>query len=253
MSEAEDGRPKNWFDRGGEAYAQFRPEYPADLASFLASLAPSYGLAVDVGCGNGQLTTQLAPHFDTVIGTDPSVDQIRNAHADDGVRYVVAAAESMPILDRSTALITAAQAAHWFDRRAFYSEVRRIAADQAVLALVSYGVMQFEPDLDARFRHFYRFEIGPYWPPERRLVDSGYADIEFPFTEVPAPPMEICKEWTLDETLGYISTWSAVRAVEAAQRTPILHSFAADLRSIWGEPTRRRRITWPVNMRLGAL
>lgn len=253
MSEAEDGRPKNWFDRGGEAYAQFRPEYPADLASFLASLAPSYGLAVDVGCGNGQLTTQLAPHFDTVIGTDPSVDQIRNAHAADGVRYVVAAAESMPILDRSTALITAAQAAHWFDRRAFYSEVRRIAADQAVLALVSYGVMQFEPDLDARFRHFYRFEIGPYWPPERRLVDSGYADIEFPFTEVPAPPMEICKEWTLDETLGYISTWSAVRAVEAAQRTPILHSFAADLRSIWGEPTRRRRITWPVNMRLGAL
>ncbi|MFD6880810.1 class I SAM-dependent methyltransferase [Rhodococcus sp. NPDC060084] len=253
MSEAEGGPPKNWFDRGGEAYARFRPEYPAGLARFLASLAPSYGLAVDAGCGNGQLTTQLVPYFDTVIGSDPSVDQLRNARAAEGVRYVVAAAENMPILDRSTALISAAQAAHWFDRRAFYSEVRRIAADQAVLALVSYGVMQFGPDLDARFQDFYRFEIGPYRPPERRLVDNGYADIEFPFTEVPAPPMEIHQEWTVDDTLGYISTWSAVRAVEAAQQTPMLHSFAADLRSLWGEPTRRRRITWPVTVRLGVL
>jgi len=253
MSEAEGKPPKNWFEQGGAGYERFRPEYPAELANFLASLSPSCGVAVDVGCGNGQLTTQLGPHFDMVIGTDPSVDQIRYAHAAEGVRYVVAAAENMPILDRSTALITAAQAAHWFDRPAFYSEVRRIAVDQALLALIGYGVMQFEPDLDARFRDFYRFEIGPYWPPERRLVDSGYADIEFPFTEVPSPPMEICKEWALDETLGYISTWSAVRAVEEAQRTPILHSFAADLRSIWGEPTRTRPITWPVNMRLGVL
>jgi len=65
--------------------------------------------------------------------------------------------------------------------------------------------------------------------------------------------MEIHQEWTVDDTLGYISTWSAVRAVEAAQQTPMLHSFAADLRSLWGEPTRRRRITWPVTVRLGVL
>ncbi len=253
MPEAEGGPPKNWFDRGGEAYARFRPGYPAALADFLTSLVPSHGLAVDVGCGNGQLTTQLSPHFETVVGADPSGDQIRNTHVADGVRYVVAAAENLPIRDRSTTLITAAQAVHWFDRPAFYSEVRRIAPDDAVLALVSYGVMQLEPDLATRFLDFYRFEIGPYWPPERRLVDSGYTDIDFPFEEIPAPPMEIHREWTLDQTLGYISTWSAVRAAEAAQRTSMLFSFGEDLRSMWGEPVRTRRIVWPLTMRLGAL
>lgn len=30
---------KNWFDQGGQAYARFRPEYPAELAAYLASVA----------------------------------------------------------------------------------------------------------------------------------------------------------------------------------------------------------------------
>ena len=53
---------KNWFDRGGQVYARFRPEYPLGLAQFLAEIAPSRDCAVevDVGCGNGQLTVQLA-------------------------------------------------------------------------------------------------------------------------------------------------------------------------------------------------
>lgn len=130
---------KNWFDRGGQAYAQFRPEYPAELAEVLASLAPTTDLAVDVGCGNGQLTVQLASHFDAVIGVDPSADQIANARLHGRVRYVQAPAENLPVPKRRAGLITAAQAAHWFDRPAFYNEVRRIAVDDAVLALVSYG------------------------------------------------------------------------------------------------------------------
>jgi predicted TPR repeat methyltransferase len=54
MSELTDA--KNWFDDGGQAYARFRPEYPPVLASYLASLVPGHFLAVDVGCGTGQLT-----------------------------------------------------------------------------------------------------------------------------------------------------------------------------------------------------
>lgn len=56
---------RNWFDQGGRAYARFRPEYPPALAAFLASVAPDKRLAVDVGCGNGQLTAQLAPTLAT--------------------------------------------------------------------------------------------------------------------------------------------------------------------------------------------
>ncbi len=242
---------KNWFDRGGQAYAQFRPEYPAELAEFLASLAPATDLAVDVGCGNGQLTVQLTSHFDAVIGVDPSADQIANARRHDRVRYVRAPAENFPVPERSACLITAAQAAHWFDRPAFYNEVRRIAVDDAVLALVSYGVIQLDADLDERFQRFYRTEIGPYWPEERTLVDSGYVDIDFPFDELSAPPMQIRKEWDLNGMLGYISTWSAVRKAAEAGKSEVLESFAADLTELWGDPAAMREVAWPINMRLG--
>lgn len=253
IREAAAAAPTNWFDRGGREYAQFRPDYPDRLAMFLAALAPATDLAVDVGCGNGQLAAQLAPHFVSTIGLDPSAEQIANAQVRERIEYLQAPAENLPIPDNSASLITAAQAAHWFDRPTFYAEARRIAVDGAVLALISYGVMRLESGLADRFHRFYHSEIGPYWPAERRLVDTGYADIEFPFEEYPAPSMQITKDWTLQQLLGYISTWSAVRRIDEAVRPEILHAFAADLAALWGDPLTARTVTWPINMRLGIL
>lgn len=243
---------RNWFDGGGNAYALFRPEYPAGLSRFLAALAPARQRAVDVGCGNGQLTRQLGEHFHSVLGLDPSADQLDNAVPHPRVEYVLAPAERLPVADRSVDLLTAAQAAHWFDLPAFYREARRVAIDGGVLALVSYGVLRLSPaGLQDRFDRFYRDEIGPYWPPARGLVDRGYADIPFPFDELRAPQMEIERAWELGEFLGYLSTWSAVRRVTEAGREDILHGFVQDLSALWGE--HRRPVTWPVNMRLGRI
>ena len=246
-------KPKNWFDQGGQAYARFRPEYPPALAEYLASIAPDTQLAVDVGCGNGQLTGQLAEHFDTVIGLDLSDDQVAHATPRANVRYRCAPAEALPLPERCASLISAAQAAHWFDLPAFYAEARRVAKPNAALALISYGVLHFGDALDARFQQFYREEIGPYWPAERQLVDSGYATLDFPFEPIATPAMMIRLEWNLDEFLGYTATWSAVRQAREAGRADILQGFASDLTQLWGDPERRQSITWPINMRLGRL
>ncbi|GAB3453436.1 class I SAM-dependent methyltransferase [Massilia terrae] len=244
---------RNWFDEGGRAYARFRPEYPRQLAEFLASVAPDSELAVDVGCGNGQLTQLLAPYFSRVVGLDPSADQIANAIPNERIDYRVAPAEHLPVADSSTSLITAAQAAHWFDLPAFYGGVRRIGRPDAVVALVSYGVLKPEPELAARFQKFYTDEIGPYWPPERKLVDSGYATIEFPFDEFAAPALEIKLEWHLSEFIGYLLTWSAVRSAREAGREDLLINFANDIAQLWGEPNHKRTVRWPINMRIGRL
>ena len=243
----------NWFDSGGENYARFRPEYPPELSGFLAGLAPERGLAVDVGCGTGQLTAQLAGHFDLVLGVDPSQDQIDNAPAIANVRFLRGPAERLPVGDGAAHLVAAAQAAHWFDMPAFCAEVRRITARDAALALISYGVLNLDSDLHDRFTRFYYDEIGPFWPPERRLVDSGYADIFFPFDPLPSPGFSIEYDWDLAQLLGYISTWSAVRQAREAGPDDILHGFAADMTVMWGDAARRRRVRWPIAMRLGRL
>lgn len=253
MAHEQTSPARNWFDQGGAAYARFRPEYPDELARWLAAESPGTALAVDVGCGNGQLTVQLARHFDRVLGLDPSAEQIAHAAAHPNVTYASAPAEQLPATDGSASLITAAQAVHWFDLPRFYAEVRRIAQPGAVLALISYGVLQLESPLDERFQHFYAREIGPYWPAQRKLVDTGYASLPFPFHEEQPPALEIRKQWQLQELLGYIATWSAVRSAREAGHEELLQRFAADLAALWGNPAQRRAVRWPIRIRWGTV
>ena len=235
-----------WFDDGA-AYASGRPTYPADLVAVLADLAPSRDLAVDVGCGTGQLSVLLADHVDRVIGVDPSGSQIDAATPASNVEYLVGPAEHLPIDDTVASLITVAQAAHWFDLPAFYDEARRIARPDAVLALITYGVVVLDDDLTDRFGRFYTDEIGPYWPPERAHVDAGYTDLPFPFEriDVDAPPIE--RDWTLDEFVDYLRTWSAMRRA-GETGTELVSALRADLAPVWGD---RRRVTWPITVLAG--
>ncbi len=246
-------QPRNWFSQGGQAYAAFRPQYPAAVAAYLASQVQATGLAVDVGCGSGQLTRLLAPHFAAVIGLDPSADQLASAVPAEGVTYHCAPAEDLPLADASADLVTAAQAAHWFDLPRFYAEVRRVGKKEGIIALVSYGVLTLEPEFNARLAHFYWNEIGAFWPPERRLVESGYSTLDFPFKESIPPPMEIRLSWDLAEFLGYLSTWSAVRHAREMGREDALLGFARDMTALWREPGVKRSVSWPIKMRVGRL
>jgi len=243
----------NWFSEGGRNYAQYRPEYPPELAGYLAELAPDNQKALDVGCGTGQLTQLLSAYFSSVTGVDPSEDQLCNASHTPGITYLHSAAESLPADFSGYSLITVAQAAHWFRLDDFYREVRRVARPQAVIALISYGVLNIEGQAGERFRQFYYEEIGRFWPPERQLVDAGYRDLPFPFEELNAAPFSIEAEWELQALLGYISTWSAVRQARQKGEAHLITQFENELTSLWGSPDRRRKIVWPIAMRLGKI
>ena len=238
-----------WFDRGGEQYAAFRPSYPESVADLLANAAPDRGLAVDVGCGTGQFTALLARRFDRVIGLDPGQTQLDNAIRADNIDYRLSSAEDLDVPDGVASLVTAAQSAHWFDLPAYYREVRRIAVPGAVTALLSYGVVHLDDDLAERFDTFYRDEIGHYWPPERIHVDEGYARMEFPFDRIELKAPAIQRDWTLDEFVGYLGTWSASMRARDAGRGDLLDSLRADLAPAWGEG--RRRVRWPLTVIAG--
>ncbi|XP_071543817.1 putative methyltransferase DDB_G0268948 isoform X4 [Panulirus ornatus] len=127
-------------------YAKFRPQTPATLTdrviSFLTEkYKESLAAAADVGCGSGQSTQVLGPHFASVTGLDISEAQISEATKQNtrtNISFKVSGAEKLPFPNSSLQLVTAGQACHWFDLPKFYQEVDRVLVPGGVLALYGY-------------------------------------------------------------------------------------------------------------------
>lgn len=239
------------FETGSADYARYRPTYPPELAEALAAAAPHRRLAVEVGCGAGQFTPLLAAAFEAVIASDRSVAQIEAAPALANVTYRVGPAEAIEAEEGSAGLIAAAQAAHWFDLPRFYAEARRVASPGGIVALITYGVMETDPALAEATDRFYWKEIGPYWSPERRHVESGYRDLDFPFEELDPPKLAIERALPREAFLGYVRTWSAVREAAQAGRADLYERYAAEIAALWPDPEETKRVVWPIAIRLG--
>jgi SAM-dependent methyltransferase len=240
---------KDHFSGHAQDYRHHRPDYPPALFEWLASVAPSRRLAIDVGAGNGQAAIGLARHFDRVIATEPSAGQLRGARADPRIEYRREPAESLSAESGSADLVVAAQAAHWFDWPRFSSQARRVLAARGVLAVWCYEHCQVAPDIDRLIDAFYRDVVGPYWPRERRHVEEGYRDLP-----LPVPPIEVSKlfmqaNWDARAMLGYLGTWSAVRRHRARTGRDPLELIAGALESAWGAG--RRLVRWPISMKAG--
>jgi len=244
---------KDHFSARSANYAAYRPTYPQALADYLAEVAPRTHLALDCGCGTGQLSVLLASRFDRVVATDASAAQIEKAALHPRVEYRVAPAEQSGLPDGSADLIVAAQAAHWFDLPAFYDEVRRIGRSDAIIALVTYGVMEAGSRIDPVIRYFYRDVIGPYWPPERKHVEDGYRSFAFPFEELASPPVAIEVLWNRDDLVGYVDTWSAVRQAEKVLGRRPIREFQGNLAEVWSDPEERRTVRFPLSLRVGRI
>ncbi len=240
------------FSAKSDAYARYRPDYPAELFAWLRSLVTAPRRAWDCATGNGQAALGLASHFDEVIATDASARQLAQATPHPRVRYAVATAEESGLESSSVDLVTVAQAAHWFDLDRFYAEARRVLRADGALVLWSYSVCTVNAEIDRVIAHFYVDVVGPYWPPDRAAVDDHYRSLPFAFRELETTPavwME--KSWSLDDLLGYLGTWSASQGYVRARGEDPLPALRLRLEPSWGEPAARRAVRWPVHIRAG--
>ena len=242
---------RDHFSSIASQYAAFRPTYPDALFDFIASLTTRRDLAWDCATGNGQAARGIAQRFAHVIATDASAKQIASAEPIDNVEYRVAPAEASGLAGASVDLVTVAQALHWLDLARFFAEVERVVRPGGALAVWGYGDARIEDDedVDAIFRSFGRGTVGPYWPKGREVLDNKYQGFALPFAECVAPSLSLVQEWTLDQFLGYVRTWSAVQRFIEEHRDDPTVDFAERLRSVWSEPSGTRRVVWPVWMR----
>jgi SAM-dependent methyltransferase len=110
------------FSNRVENYVRCRPGYPPEVVRTLKAecgLAPSHAVA-DVASGTGIWTRMLLENGNPVFGVEPNAEMReagqRLLAAFPKFRSVAGTAEATTLADQSVDFVTAAQAAHWFDR-----------------------------------------------------------------------------------------------------------------------------------------
>lgn len=239
----------SYFTSQADSYKDFRPTYPTELFDWLRDIAAG-DTAWDVGCGSGQASAALSRVFGKVIATDTSQPQLDQAPAISTIDYRCESASASSIGSATVGLTLVAQALHWFDLDAFYTEVKRVSMPGAPLVALTYNLLSIE-GIDEAIHHLYFDVLGPYWPAERRHVETGYRDIKFPFQRIESPAFAMHARWTLEHLVGYLRSWSALVLYERETGKDALSDIRERLEKAWGEATAVKEVTWPLSILAG--
>ncbi|RYZ54410.1 MAG: class I SAM-dependent methyltransferase [Sphingobacteriales bacterium] len=238
------------FSRQADVYAAFRPNYPGELYDFMFSISPGFERAWDCGTGNGQVARVLAGKFARVDATDISAAQLMHAPLLDNVHYEKVRAEQTGFPNAAFDLITVATAVHWFDFEDFYREVRRVGGKDAVIAVWTYVPFHCSPEIDAIVNDLSKIKLKKYWPEGRHYLEDGYKTIPFPFREIAVPEFSIDVDWTMQQLLGYLDSWSSVQAYKNMHQHSPVDGIIQDIEKAWGV-SETRRFLFPIYMRAG--
>lgn len=239
---------KDHFSAQSASYARHRPHYPEPLFHYLSALTSGHDRAWDCATGSGQAAIALAQHYEAVIATDASASQIEAAVAHTSVDYRVARAEESGLGCGSADLITVGQALHWFDSERFSAEAARVLVGGGVLAAWCYELCKVDEACDSVVDRLYANIVDAYWPPERRLIENRYADIELPGEPIEPPDFEMSISWAAEDMLGYLRTWSACKRYEREHGRDPVDLIEADLVQAWGHES--REVAWPLTLRV---
>ncbi|KAI1390447.1 S-adenosyl-L-methionine-dependent methyltransferase [Hypoxylon trugodes] len=194
----------------GSNYAVGRPGYSPKLYEIIIGHHTSTGgqldTVIDVGCGTGQASLDLATYFTHTIGLDPSEGMISAARASAKsanfpIRFEVSDAEALgvdlkpPIADVSVDLLTAATAAHWFDMARFWTSAARVLKPGGTVALWARTGMAVDPirtlngvAVKAVVDEIFTNELQTFSKLGSKLTRDLYVDLPLPWTL--NPPVE---------------------------------------------------------------
>lgn len=133
-------------------YHKYRRGYPAGVFDVLARTLnlTEDDIAVDLGCGTGQVTVPLAARSKAVIGMDPSPDMLNRARHEAGDRkakniaWLLGTDADLPHLaallgEHRVAAITVGQALHWMDHETLFRAAGPLLRTNGGIAILTNG------------------------------------------------------------------------------------------------------------------
>lgn len=126
------------FGKLRKAYDSARHAYPQEVMDFIFSLVDKSAKILDVGCGTGIATRQLADKIAKISGCDIDVKMIETAQAhEDKIQYYVAPTKKMPFEKEEFDAITSFGAFHWFCGDDSVSEIKRVLKSGGFFIIVN--------------------------------------------------------------------------------------------------------------------
>ncbi len=199
---------KPQFGKLKEAYDQARRGYPIDVYNYLLGLLPDKSVVLDVGCGTGISTRELAADFSEVIGSDNDLEMLKVAekYNSPNIKYVHASAQSLPFKDENFDVVTAFGAFHWFCDAKSIQELKRVLKKDGFLVVVNkkdqnYMRKLFD-DLIKEMVEIPKVSSKENYTPNQFLNENGLNSI----TEQVFQTSEI---YTMEEALLQVQSWNA--------------------------------------------
>ncbi|XP_064096369.1 putative methyltransferase DDB_G0268948 [Macrobrachium nipponense] len=227
---------------------EFRPSPPDSLIkkiiSSVSEKRPSpLQLCVDVGCGSGQSTEQLATSFERVIGVDVSPDQLElRPGAEILLRIFLTgtqahregSAYSIPVDNNSVDLVSVCAAVHWFDMKPFYAEVDRVLQPGGILACYSYHGCSPVYQGQSFRKEFIEIwdRLNEYWSEGHNHLRTDYSELPQLYSEdFLLRGFSVEQDVSLDAVIGYISSWSALSKKREKEGDEAADRFVQDSRN----------------------
>jgi ubiquinone/menaquinone biosynthesis C-methylase UbiE len=166
------------FDRVAELYDASRRGYPKEIVHFMLAAAglETGGVVLEVGCGTGQLTEQLAHYGLKVTAIDISPAMVTAARRRVGrsaVRFDVVSFEEFDAADTSFDLVVSATAFHWVDPEVKFAKSARLLRPDGWLALLATGERYDDPFGAALLDMWVaRSDDAGTWAKQRKLSDT---------------------------------------------------------------------------------
>lgn len=201
-----------YFGNLGKQYAEARQGFPEEVISWLWSFLPNRNAHIlDLGCGTGISTRQIAERGGIVVGCDKDELMIAEAKkTDDGLEYLVATAENLPYNNAEFYAVTAFSAFHWFANEKAISEIKRILKPKGVMYVVNKNDIG---DFKKGYKEIIRSVLQQDLPeakknylPEKFLAEKGFEDIQ-------VKDFETSEYFTLPQAIDYlqsVSIWNLV-------------------------------------------
>jgi SAM-dependent methyltransferase len=208
---------RDTFATKSDAYASYRPRYPAALYDWILTNCPRREAAWDCATGNGQAAVDLASHFARIDASDISQEQVAEGESKANIFYTAGPAEATSYAANSFDLIVVAQALHWFDYDRYWAEIYRVARDGALFCAWGYAWMDLDQEVDETLVVPFRAIIEPFWASNNAILWRGYQphEIGFPFQLLSPPSLAIEVRWSVGQLIDYMETWSATKRARA--------------------------------------